>query len=148
MSHTSTKAKTTTKVPGPFVVEVTFAQIKPAKTNLSLLAVLGQMILDEVADGSGVVDVDGSGRKAGVEGLACQGLVAGKGQRVAIDQVERALAAQTVDTGTRDDDVVEALGLVASMITTSTRCNATATRARASRPPRACRRTPPSAWRR
>ena len=78
------------------------------------------MILDEVADGSGVVDVDGSGRKAGVEGLACQGLVAGKGQRVAIDQVERALAAQTVDTGTRDDDVVEALGLVASMITTST----------------------------
>ena len=36
MSHTSTKAKTTTKVPGPFVVEVTFAQIKPAKINLSL----------------------------------------------------------------------------------------------------------------
>lgn len=36
MSHTSTKAKTTTKVPGPFVVEVTFAQIKPAKTNLFL----------------------------------------------------------------------------------------------------------------
>ena len=71
------------------------------------------MILDEVADGSGVVDVDGSGRKAGVEGLACQGLVAGKGQRVTVDQVERALAAQTVDTGARDDDVVEALGLVA-----------------------------------
>ena len=36
MSHTSTKAKTTTKVPGPFVVEVTFAQIKPAKINLPL----------------------------------------------------------------------------------------------------------------
>ena len=41
MSHTSTKAKTTkakttTKVLGPFVVEVTFAQIKPAKINLSL----------------------------------------------------------------------------------------------------------------
>lgn len=36
MSHTSTKAKTTTKVLGPFVVEVTFAKIKPAKTNLSL----------------------------------------------------------------------------------------------------------------
>ena len=47
-----------------------------------------KVILDEVADGPGVVDVDGSGRKAGVEGLACQGLVAGKGQRVAIDQVE------------------------------------------------------------
>ena len=30
------KAKTTTKVPGPFVVEMTFAQIKPAKINLSL----------------------------------------------------------------------------------------------------------------
>ncbi len=30
MPYTSTKAKTTTKVPGPFVVEVTFAQIKPA----------------------------------------------------------------------------------------------------------------------
>ena len=30
------KAKTTTKVPGPFVVEVTFAQIKPAEINLSL----------------------------------------------------------------------------------------------------------------
>ena len=30
-----------------------------------------------------------------------------------VDQVERALAAQTVDTGARDDDVVEALGLVA-----------------------------------
>ena len=50
--------------------------------------VLGQVVLDEVADGSGVVDVDGSGRKAGVEGLTCQGLVAGKGQRVAVDQVE------------------------------------------------------------
>ena len=36
MSHTSAKAKTTTKVPGPFVVEMTFAQIKPAKINLSL----------------------------------------------------------------------------------------------------------------
>ena len=30
-----------------------------------------------------------------------------------VDQVERALAAQTVDTRSRDDDVVEALGLVA-----------------------------------
>ena len=30
------KAKSTTKVPGPFVVEVTFAQIKPAEINLSL----------------------------------------------------------------------------------------------------------------
>jgi hypothetical protein len=36
MSHTSTKAKTTTKVPVPIVVEVTFAQVKPAKINLSL----------------------------------------------------------------------------------------------------------------
>ena len=36
MSHTSTKAKTTTKEPGPFVVEMTFAKIKPAKINLSL----------------------------------------------------------------------------------------------------------------
>ena len=50
--------------------------------------VLGQVILDEVADGSGIVDVDGSGCKAGVEGLTCQGLVAGERQRVAIDQVE------------------------------------------------------------
>ncbi len=30
------KAKSTTKVPGPFVVEMTFAQIKSAKINLSL----------------------------------------------------------------------------------------------------------------
>jgi len=30
------KAKTITKVPGPFVVEMTFAQIKPTKINLSL----------------------------------------------------------------------------------------------------------------
>ena len=29
-------AKTATKVPGPFVVEMTFAQIEPAKINLSL----------------------------------------------------------------------------------------------------------------
>lgn len=36
MSQKSTKAKTTTKVPGPFVVEMTFAQIEPAKINLSL----------------------------------------------------------------------------------------------------------------
>ena len=36
MPYTSTKAKTATKVPGPFVVEVTFAQIKLAKINLSL----------------------------------------------------------------------------------------------------------------
>ena len=42
MSHTSTKAKTTTKVPGPFVVEMTFAQIKPAKINLSLFGMLWQ----------------------------------------------------------------------------------------------------------
>ena len=47
-----------------------------------------KVVLDEIADGSGVVDVDGSGRKAGVEGLTRQCLVAGKGQRVAIDQVE------------------------------------------------------------
>ena len=47
-----------------------------------------KMILDQIADGSGVVDVDGSGCKAGVEGLTRQCLVAGKGQRVAIDQVE------------------------------------------------------------
>ena len=47
-----------------------------------------KMVLDEVADGSGVVDVDGSGRKTGVEGLTRQGLVAGKGQRVTVDQVE------------------------------------------------------------
>ena len=69
--------------------------------------------MDEIADGSGVVDVDGSGREAGIEGLACKGFVAGKSQRATVDQVERALAAQTVDTGARDDDVVEALGLVA-----------------------------------
>lgn len=88
MSHTSTKAKTTTKEPGTFVVEMAFAQIKPSKINLSLLAGYGsaasrpqalKVILDQIADGSGVVDVDGPGRKAGVEGLACQGLVAGKG---------------------------------------------------------------------
>lgn len=80
MSHTSTKAKSTTKVLGPFVVEMTFAQIKPAKNKpVPFWQVLGQMILDQIADGSGVVDVDGSGRKAGVEGLTCQGLVAGKG---------------------------------------------------------------------
>lgn len=86
MSHTSTKAKSTTKVPGPFVVEVTFAQIKPAEINLSFLACYGnaasrplKVILDQVTDGSGVVDVDGSGREAGVEGLTRQGLVAGKG---------------------------------------------------------------------
>ena len=127
MSHTSTKAKTTTKAPGPFVVEMTFARIKPAKRILSLFGMLWQrsepvpsapgrpergatrtlvrerrlegrdgvlgagaasslkVILDEVADGSGVVDVDGSGRKAGVEGLACQCLVTGKGQRVTVD---------------------------------------------------------------
>ena len=92
MSHTSTKAKTTTKVPGPFVVEMTFAQIKPAKTNLSLLACYGnaanrplKVILDQIADGSGVVDVDGSGRKAGIEGLTRQGFVAGKGQRATVD---------------------------------------------------------------
>ena len=47
-----------------------------------------KVVLDEIADGSGVVDVDGSGREAGIEGLACKGLIAGKGQRVAIDQVE------------------------------------------------------------
>lgn len=34
--------KTTTKVPGPFVVEMTFAQIKPAKTNLPLFGMLWQ----------------------------------------------------------------------------------------------------------
>lgn len=80
MSHTSNKAKTTTKEPSPSVVEMTFAQIKPAKNKpVPIWQVLGQMILDEVADGSGVVDVDGSGRKAGVEGLTCQGFVAGKG---------------------------------------------------------------------
>lgn len=73
MSHTSTKVKTTTKVPGPFVVEMTFAQIKPAKTNLFLFGRLWQrsepaqrqalkVVLDKIADGSGVVDVDGSGR--------------------------------------------------------------------------------------
>ena len=99
MSHTSNKAKTTTKVPDPFVVEMTFAQIKPAKINLFLFGRLWQrsepaqrqalkVVLDQVADGSGVVDVDGSGREAGIEGLACKGLIAGKGQRVAIDQVE------------------------------------------------------------
>ena len=42
MSHTSTKAKTTTKVLGLFVVEMTFAQIKPAKTNLSPFGTLWQ----------------------------------------------------------------------------------------------------------
>ena len=35
MPHTSTKAKSTTKEPGPFVVDMTFAKIKPAKINLS-----------------------------------------------------------------------------------------------------------------
>ena len=72
-----------------------------------------KVVLDQVADGSGVVDVDGSGRKASVKGLACQGLVAGKGQRAAVDQVELALAAQAIDAGARDHDIVEALGLVA-----------------------------------
>lgn len=42
MSHTSTKAKTATKVPGPFVAEMTFAQIKLAKINLSLFGRLWQ----------------------------------------------------------------------------------------------------------
>lgn len=42
MSHTSTKAKSTTKVPGPFVVEMAFAQIKLAKINLSLFGMLWQ----------------------------------------------------------------------------------------------------------
>ena len=42
MSHTSTKAKATTKVPGPFVVVAMFAQIKPAKTNLSIFGMLWQ----------------------------------------------------------------------------------------------------------
>ena len=42
MSHTSTKAKTTTKVPDPFVVEMAFAQIKPAEINLSLFGMLWQ----------------------------------------------------------------------------------------------------------
>ena len=135
MSQPSTKAKPPQRCLAPFVVEMTFAQIKPAKTNLSLFGRLWQrsepvpsapgrpergatrtlvrerrlegrdgvleagaasslkVILDKIADGSGVVDVDGSGRKAGVEGLTCQGLVAGKGQRVTVDQVERALAA-------------------------------------------------------
>ena len=36
------KAKTTTKVSGPFVAEMTFAQIKPAKINLSLFGRLWQ----------------------------------------------------------------------------------------------------------
>ena len=127
MSHTSDKAKTTTKEPGPVVVEMTFAQIKPAEINLSLFGMLWQrsepvpsapgrpergatrtlvrerrlegrdgvlgagaasslkVVLDEIADGSGVVDVDGSGREAGVEGLTRQGLVAGKGQRATVD---------------------------------------------------------------
>ena len=71
------------------------------------------MILDKIADGPGVVDVDGPGREAGVEGLARQGLVAGKGQRAPVDQVKRTLAAQAIDTRARDDDIVEALGLVA-----------------------------------
>ena len=104
MSHTSNKAKTTTKVTVPFVVEVTFAQVKPAKLTCPFLACYGsaasrfqvpqvapkeerrvlwyasdglrdemgclgpaqrralKMILDKIADGSGVVDVDGSGR--------------------------------------------------------------------------------------
>ena len=129
---TPANGKTTTMGTGTFVVEMTFAQIKPAKINLSLFGrsmlwrrsepvpsapgrpergatrtlvrerrfegrdgVLGagaasslKVVLDQVADGSGVVDVDGSGREAGVEGLACQGLVAGKSQRAAVDQVE------------------------------------------------------------
>lgn len=94
MSHTSTKAKTTTKVPGPFVVEVTFAQIKPAKKPVPFWHVMTaqrqalKVVLDQIADGSGVVDVDGSGREAGVEGLTRQGLIAGKRQRVTVDQVE------------------------------------------------------------
>lgn len=69
----------------PFVVETKFAQIKPAKKPVPIWQVLGQIILNQVADGSGVVDVDGSGRKAGIEGLACKGLIAGKGQRAAVD---------------------------------------------------------------
>ena len=96
MPYTSTKAKTTTKVPGPFVVEMTFAQVKPTKITMFLFGRLWQrsepaqrqalkVVLDQVADSSSVVDVDGSGRKAGVECLACQGFVAGKGQRATID---------------------------------------------------------------
>ena len=42
MSHTSTKAKTTTKVPVPFVVEMAFAQIKPVEINLFLFGMLWQ----------------------------------------------------------------------------------------------------------
>lgn len=42
MSHASTKEKTTTKVPDPFVVEMTFAQIKPAEINLSLFGMSWQ----------------------------------------------------------------------------------------------------------
>lgn len=114
-------------MPGPFVVEMAFAQIKPAKRNLSLFGMLWQrsepvpsapgrpergatrtlvrerrlegrdgvlgagaasslkVVLDEVADGSGVVDVDGSGRKAGIEGLTRQGFVTGKGHRATVD---------------------------------------------------------------
>ena len=42
MPYTSTKAKTTTKEPGPFVVEVTFAQVKPTKITLFLFGRLWQ----------------------------------------------------------------------------------------------------------
>ena len=106
------------------------------------------MVLNQIADGSGVVDVDGSGRKAGVEGLTRQGLVAGKGQRTAVNQVERALAAQTVDTGARDHDIVEALGLVALddhhvdiVVARQQLARGISSSSRVSR-------TPPSAWRR
>ncbi len=47
-----------------------------------------KVVLDKIADGPGVVDVDGSGRKAGIEGLARQGLVAGKRQRATVNKVE------------------------------------------------------------
>ena len=43
----------------------------------TFVVVLGEMVLNQIADGSGVVDVDSSSREAGVKGLACQGLVAG-----------------------------------------------------------------------
>ena len=69
---------TTTKVPVPSVVEMTCRQIKPAKINLSLFwRVLARWswMRSQMARASLMLMAQ---VKAGVEGLACQGLVASK----------------------------------------------------------------------
>ena len=47
------KGKTTAKVPVPFAVVLTFAQIKPAKINLSLFGRLRVLVLPHMVDGAG-----------------------------------------------------------------------------------------------